>query len=188
MVKMLSFLDNYYNAKFEYPKQDDDETEALTETWYLFLGDYEYKIASTALKKLVIDKPTWPPTPGELVKQIQKMITQDDPVNITGPKAWQMVIDAIDKHSWTYNPKKVKEVLPEPVLKAAQVTGFNIINTGDPSFTRNQFIKTYEQIQQHEKERLMLPESIRKDVERLERPEVKQLAEGMSGEIETSNS
>lgn len=187
MVKILSFLDNYYNAKFEYPKSDDDETEALTETWFLFLGDYDYQLASTALKKLVIDKPTWPPTPGELVKRIQNIITKNNPVHISGPEAWHMVIESIQKHSWTYNPAKVKESLPEPVLKAAQVTGFNIINSGDPEFIRTQFIKTYEQIQQHEKERLMLPESIRQDVEKLERPEVQKLAEGMKGN-ETNNS
>jgi len=182
MVKMLSFLDNYYNAKFEYPKSDDDETAALTETWFLFLAEYDYNVASTALKKLVIDKPTWPPTPGELVKQIQKMLTKNDPVmKISGPEAWEKVRNAISKHSWFYHPEKVKEVLPEPVLKAAEVTGFSLINNNaDDSFIMNRFIKTYEQISEHEKERMLLPGGIRKDIERIERPEVKQLAERIS--------
>jgi hypothetical protein len=181
MVKMLSFLDNYYNAKFEYPKSDDDETAALTETWYLFLAEYDYNVASTALKKLVIDKPTWPPTPGELVKQIQKMLTKNDPVmKISGPEAWEKVRNAISKHSWFYHPEKVKEALPEPVLKAAEVTGLSLIANNPDSFTMNRFIKTYEQIKEHEKERKLLPGSVRKDIERIEKPEVKQLAERIS--------
>jgi hypothetical protein len=182
VIQLLSILDKYYNHKFNFPVEDDDENALVIETWHDYLGEYKYKVASVVLKKVMIEK-EWPPTPGDLIKEIQKAVTKDNPVmKISGPEAWNMVVSAIRRHSWVYNPKKVKEILPEPVLKAAEVTGFSLINNSgdDNSFIMNRFIKTYEQIQEHEKERMLLPSGIRKDIERLERPEVKQLAERMS--------
>jgi hypothetical protein len=181
VVQLLSILDKYYNHKFNFPVEDDDENALMIETWHDYLGDYDYHPASVVLKKLMIEK-EWPPTPGDLIRGIQKAMTRDEPVmKISGPKAWNMVLNAISKHSWVYNPKEVKEALPEPVLKAAEVTGFSLINNNaDDSFIMNRFIKTYEQIQEHEKERMLLPGGIRKDIERIERPEVKQLAERIS--------
>jgi hypothetical protein len=181
VIQLLSALDKYYNHKFNFPVEDDDENDLMIEIWYEYLGEYQYKVASVVLKKLMVEK-EWPPTPGDLIREIQKAITKDDPVmKISGPKAWNMVVSAISKHSWIYNPKKVKEALPEPVLKAAEVTGFSLINNNaDDSFIMNRFIKTYEQIQEREKERMLLPGGIRKDIEKIERPEVKQLAERIS--------
>lgn len=181
VVQLLSALDRYYNHKFNFPVEDDSENELLIEVWHDYLGDYDYHPASVVLKKLMIEK-KWPPTPGDLIRGIQKAMTRDEPImKISGPEAWNMVLNAISKHSWVYNPKGVKEALPEPVLKAAEVTGFSLINNNaDDSFIMNRFIKTYEQIQEHEKERMLLPGGIRKDIERIERPEVKQLAERIS--------
>ena len=185
VVQLLSVLDRYYNHKFNFPVEDDSENELMIETWHEYLKEYDYKPASVVLKKLMVEK-EWPPTPGDLIREIQKTMTKNEPVmKISGPEAWNKVLGAIRKHSWVYNPKRVKEALPEPVLKAAEVTGFSLINNNaDDSFIMNRFIKTYEQIQEREKERQLLPGSIRKDIERIERPEVKQLAERISGNDE----
>lgn len=186
MIQLLSILDKYYNHKFNFPVEDDDENSLMIETWHDYLGEYDYKPASIVLKKLMIEK-EWPPTPGDLIRGIQKAMTKNDPVmKISGPEAWNKVVTAIRRHSWAYHPEKVKEVLPEPVLKAAEITGFNLINNSgdDNSFLMNRFIKTYEQIQEREKERKLLPGSIRDDIKKIARPEVKQLAERMSGNNE----
>lgn len=182
MVKILKFLNNYYQNKFEFPKESDMDTEQVTETWYLFLGEYDYEVVSASLKKLVVNQAKWPPTPGEVIQEIEKNINESNPNQITGPEAWNLLIKAIRKHSWFYNPDKVVEELPETVLKAAQVTGFDVVAkaTDGDTYIMNRFIKTFEQIQQHENERKMLPGSIRRDVEKIDRPEVKQLASQIS--------
>jgi len=177
IVKMLKFLDNFYNNLFTFPRGTEQDTESLIETWYLFLGEYDYSIASSALKKLVMNRTEYPPNPGHLVNEIENMLHESDPNQLSGPEAWHMVIDAIQRHSYLYNPDKVKDALPETALKAAEVTGLNTIarSADSDTFIMNRFIKTYEQIQQHENERKMLPGSVREEVEKIERQEVKKL-------------
>lgn len=183
MVKILKFLNNYYQNKFKFPKETDMDTEQIIETWYIFLGEYDYEVVSASLKKLVINQAKWPPTPGEVIQEIEKNINESNPNQISGPEAWNLLLKAIRKHSWFYNPDKVKEELPETVLKAAEVTGLSTVaqSSENDTFIMNRFIKTFEQIKQHQNEREMLPGGIRKEVEKLDRPEVKQLAAEKSG-------
>jgi hypothetical protein len=186
MVKILKFLNNYYQNKFKFPKESDMDTKQIIETWYIFLGEYDYEVVSASLKKLVINQAKWPPTPGEVIQEIDSNLNENNPNQVSGPQAWSMLLSAIRKHSWFYNPDKVKEELPETVLKAAQVTGLDLVansNEGD-TFIMNRFIKTFEQIKQHEVEREMLPGGIRRDLEKIERPGVKQLAGEVSGNSE----
>lgn len=184
MVKILKFLNNYYGAKFKYPKESDMDTKQVTETWYIFLGEYDYNVVSASLKKLVVNKPKWAPTPGEVIQEINKNINRDNPNQITGAEAWNKVLRAIEKHSWFYNPEEVKAALPDTVLKAAEVTGLSAIakSTDGDSFIMNRFIKTFEQMKEHHNEREMLPGGIKEDVDKLKRPEVEKLADSMKGD------
>jgi len=177
MVKILKFLNNYYQNKFKFPKESDMDTKQIIETWYIFLGEYDYEVVSASLKKLVVNQAKWPPTPGEVIQEIDQNLNENNSNRVSGPEAWNMLLKAIRKHSWFYNPSKVREELPESVVKAAEVTGFGLVansSEGD-SFVMNRFIKTYEQIRQHENEREMLPGGIRKNIEKIERTGVKQL-------------
>ena len=56
MVKLLKFLNSYYQQKFDYPKENKQDTKMMIETWYMFLGEYDYKMVRTAIKKLVVNK------------------------------------------------------------------------------------------------------------------------------------
>lgn len=183
MVKILKFLNNYYQNKFKFPKESDMDTEQIIETWYIFLGEYSYEVVSASLKKLVVNQAKWPPTPGEVIQEIDNNVNRNNENRISGPEAWNLLLKAIRKHSWFYNPEKVKDELPEVVLKAAQVTGISTVAQSSESdtFIMNRFIKTFEQIKQHENEREMLPGGIKKDLDKIERPEVQKLADGKRG-------
>jgi hypothetical protein len=183
IVKLLKFLNSYYQNKFEYPKDDKKDSKFLENTWLMFLEEYEYDLVSTNLKKLVVNKPKWPPTPGELVQEIQKALLPEED-EISGPEAWGMLVSAIRRYSALYHPDKVLENVPERVAKTAQVVGLNAIARSNEAetFMMNRFIKTYEQFKQVDMERKMLPGSIRKDYEKIKgRSETEKLANKFKG-------
>ena len=167
MVKLLKFLNSYYQQKFDYPKGNKQDTKMMIETWYMFLEEFDYQVVRTAVKKIVVNK-EWPPTPGELVKEIKQMQTAEEN-KLTAGEAWNKVIKAIKKHSYFYNPEKVKEALPEKAKKAAYVVGFNLIaRQGDGnSYVFNSFKEVYNNLADKEDKREMLPESVREDVEKV---------------------
>ena len=104
MVKLLKFLNSYYQKKFEYPKETKEDTKMLIETWYMFLGDYDYNLIRTAIKKMVVEK-EWPPTPGELVKQIEKLKMSKEE-KLSGSEAWSRLQEAINKYG-RYRQKEI---------------------------------------------------------------------------------
>lgn len=180
LIKLLKFLNSYYQQKFEYPKSDTEDSKFIQETWYMFLGEYDYSLVRIAVKKLVVKK-EWPPTPGEVVKQIEKLKMSDED-KLTGPEAWDQLCTAIHNYG-RYREKKLLESLPDRVVKAAKVTGMELIYMkGGDSFIQNRFIKTYEQLQERDFERQMLPGSIKKDIERIGRPEVEKLTDNFKGD------
>lgn len=186
IIKVLKFINSYYQNKFEYPKEDEADTKMMNATWYMFLEDYDYNEVTASLKKLVINKPKWPPTPGELIQEINNNRNRGNPNKISGAEAWQKITRAIRVHGWFYNPKKVKKSLPESVLKAGNIIGLNVIansKEGD-TYLMNRFIKVFEDIKQNQDEVDMLPEGVKKDFEKIKRPEVEQLAESKKGEEE----
>ena len=130
-------------------------------------------------KKILIEK-EWPPTPGEIVKEIEKLKISDGD-KLSGPEAWEKLCHAIQKHG-RYHEKELLDSLPERVARAAQVTGMETIYMdGKNTFVMNRFIKTYEQLQERDFERRMLPGDVKNDIERIGRSDVKQLAESLRG-------
>lgn len=169
LVKVLTFISNCYPNKFEYPKQNDTDTEMLEQTWLIFLKDYDYQLVTTALKKLIINKPEWPPTVGELVQAIEDIKT---PVSdkLTGGEAWRMVIEAIRKYGVVYGTKEAMSSLPERVQKAVEcVGGLRVIGMSDENDTylMSQFIRIYNELTEKEIKQEKLPKSVREDIEKL---------------------
>lgn len=184
LVKTLTLISNSYPNKFKYPTGNEEDDEVFEETWFSYLSEYPYKVVAAVIRKLSVNNPTWPPTVGEVVQEIEKLrLSEDD--EITGPEAWQMTINAVGKYSAIYNPEKVLENLPELVRKTAQVVGLRKMAFNDEAdtFLRSSFIQTYEQIHQHEMERKMLPGNIRDDVDRIKRPETKKLADKFTRQL-----
>ena len=180
MIKLLKFLNSYYQQKFEFPKDATEDTNFLVEAWYIFLGDYDYNLVTTAAKKLVVDK-EWPPTPGELVKEIEKL-QMPDIEQIIGAEAWGLLQDAIKRYG-RYREDELFASLPKRVVKAAKVTGVDTIYNDNSSFMMSRYINTYELMQEHDFERQLLDPSTRKEIERLKRPEVEELVGKVKGDI-----
>jgi hypothetical protein len=184
IIKLLKFINSYYQGKFDYPKEDKADTKMINATWYMFLEDYDYNEVTASMKKLVINKPKWPPTPGELIQEINNNRNRDNPNKISGAEAWQKITRAIRVHSWFYNPKKVKESLPEAVKKAGELISFSVIansKEGD-TYLMNRFIKIFEDMKQQVDEKEMLPPGVRNDFEKIKKSEVQQLVESKKGE------
>src|SRR6056297_377994 len=77
----------------------------------------------------------------EFFEWIEKIM---QPERLTAGEAWEKVVEAIKKHSYLYNPEKVREVLPDRALRAAEVVGLNLITRkGGDSFVMNTYLKVY---------------------------------------------
>ena len=176
LIKLLKFLNNYYQKKFEYPKSNTEETKMLQETWMMFLGEYDYKLVTTATKKIVTEK-EWPPTPGEIMKEIEKLQMSEEE-KLTGAEAWGQLVQAIQKYG-RYNQKEMLDSLPERVANTARIVGLEVIYMNNDSFIQNRYINTYNQIQERDFDREMLPGNIKSDVDRIEKDKFEQLSNKM---------
>ena len=183
MIKLLKFLNSYYQQKFEYPKPDKEDSKMIEETWYMFLEDYDYSIIRTAAKKIVIEK-EWPPTPGEVVREIEKLKMPDEE-KLSGQEAWGKIIKLIRRYGTEYGREKIFENITE-ISRAAidAVGGLRIIGMSDENetFLMNNFIKVYESFNKRKKETEMLPDSIKNDIKKIQRSEVEKLADNFKGD------
>ena len=167
LIKILTFISNSYPHKFNFPCEDDADSKAIINTWATFLKDYDYKIVQTAVKKIIVNKPEWPPAVGELVREIENLQKSDDE-KLTAGEAWEKVTEAIARHSYFYNPSEVKEALPEKALRAAEVVGFELIaRKGGDSYVMNSYTKVYNNLEEKREKFELLPESVRKEVDEL---------------------
>mgnify|MGYP006291168635 CR=1 FL=1 len=168
MTKLLKFLNSYYQQKFDYPKENKQDTKMMIETWYMFLGEFNYELVRASAKKMVVNK-EWPPTPGELVQEVQKM-QMDEQDKLTAGEAWKEVLDAISRYGSTYGAKKTMDSLPDRVAKAVECCGgIRAIgmSSADDSYMMNQFKTVYNQLTVREHEKEMLPGNVREDVEKI---------------------
>lgn len=177
LVELLKFLNSYYQQRFEFPKKDKSDSKMMIETWYMFLKDYKYEEAMIITRKLVTEK-EWPPNPGEIMKEIEKLKAPATE-KITAEEAWLMVNNAIEKHSYFYQPEKVREVLPDRVLRAAETVGLDLIaNEGQDSYIMNAFIKAYKGLSEREEKTLRLPTSHREAIQELTQKYTQKAIEG----------
>ena len=175
VLKLLKYLNSYYSQKFENPS-DESDLDIKVNTWHDFLGLYPESKVMAATKKLISEK-EWPPTPGEIMKQIEKLQMPEEE-KLTGAEAWSQLVQAIQKYG-RYNQKEMLDSLPERVANAARIVGLEVIYMNNDSFIQNRYINTYNQMQDRDHEREMLPGNIKSDVKRIERGKVKQLSKEM---------
>lgn len=164
LIKILTFISNSYPSKFEFPLDNREETKFFTETWYSFLKDYDYQLVRIAVKKLIINNSTWPPTVGEIVNEIESLIT---PIGekLSGGEAWQITLDAVRKYGY-YQAGLAMSTLPELVQKTIHCYGgFAAVCHSEihNSFVRHNFIKIYQELASKKKDEEMLPPSLKKE-------------------------
>lgn len=166
ILKLLKYLDSYYSRKFSLP-DDKQDFNLKVNTWHDFLSDYSSGEVMPATKKLISEK-EWPPTPGEIMKQIEKLkMSEED--KISGQEAWGKLINLIRKHGVMYGgSKKILENITEASKEAIRALGgLRIIGMSDENetFLMNNFIKAYDSFRDRKQEKEMLPNSIKNDVE-----------------------
>ena len=157
-IKILSYLNTCYNNRFKFPKADDEDgTDLIIEVWYDLLQYYDYRLVVAAVKKLIINKPQWPPTPGEVVREAEKLKLPGK-AKITAGKAWYLALEAVRKHGY-YNAKDGMESLPPAVREAVQNFGgfAALCHSQDTSYVKNQFMKIYQDVISKNQETAYLP-------------------------------
>jgi len=167
VLKLLTWIGNVYQKKFDFPKNDNKDNKMMIKTWARYLKEYDYKTAQVALDKLIINKPKWPPTVGELVQEIEKI---SRPERLTAGEAWANVLHAVRRHGVLYGTKKAMNSLDPLTRKAVEcVGGIRIIGMSDENDTymMNRFIKVYNNLEEKEADREYLPGNVRKEVEML---------------------
>ena len=174
ILGLLRYLNSFYGKKFEIP------TAAATldmkvNTWYKFLKDYDYKISELATDRLITNK-EWPPTPGEIAREVKKLQTPEQD-KLTAGEAWELVVRAIRKYGVLYGTKEAEASLPRKVLKAVNCIG-GLRNVGmsdeNDTYYMNMFLKVYNDVSEAIDLDERLPEGIRKEsqmlAERFRRP------------------
>lgn len=166
VLKLLKYLDSYYEKNFELPTQEDD-LDIKVNTYYDFLGEYPFELLMTATKKLISRK-EWPPTPGEIAEEIENMKKSEDE-KFTAGEAWEEVLQAIKEHSYFYNPDKVKNRLPDKAKRAAEVVGFEVIarEGNGNTYVFNSFKEAYNNLAEKREKVELLPKSVRREVNQL---------------------
>jgi len=164
-IKILSYLNNCYNNRFKFPKANDKDgtaTKLMVEVWYDLLQYYEYQLVVAALKKLIINRPQWPPTPGEIVQVAEKLMLPDAS-KISAGEAWYLALEAVHKHGY-YNCKDGMDSLPPAVREAVRNFGgfAAFCHSQDTSFVKNQFIKIYQEVELKRKDTAYLPKPFKK--------------------------
>lgn len=169
LIKVLTFISNAYPQKFNFPCEDEKDSKALINTWGTFVKDYDYKMVQIAVKKLIINKPEWPPTVGELVGEIENIQTPKED-KLSAGEAWELVLKAIRRHGVLYGTERAESELPRKVLKTVNCIGglknIGMSNENDTYFM-NQFCKMYNDVSQAIDMDERLPGSIKKETEML---------------------
>jgi hypothetical protein len=169
VVRMLSYMSYNYLGRFKFPKDNMKDTEMMIEVWYDFLQYYDYDLVIKVLKKLMITSAEWPPTVGELVKEI-KVITTPPEDKLNAGEAWALALNAVRRYGY-YNSKEAMNFLPEKVRDAVEhFGGFRILCHSDENngYARSQFIRLYNEITRKDREFSYLPDRLREELREIE--------------------
>jgi len=156
MMKLLTVLTEVY------PKFEVNDIKA--QVFYELLGDLDYSILQTAIKKHMLTN-DYPPTIAELRKQALEIMNPS--IQMTAAEAWGEVQKAIRYYGW-YREEEALASMSEGARKITQYIGWqNICEAENIDVLRGQFFKMYGQVEAREKTEALLPESIRNNVKAL---------------------
>lgn len=165
IIKLLTYLNHCYPGKFNFPKKVKRENQMLIEVWYDLLKNYQYKKLSSVVKKVVVNNGHWPPSVGEIVKEVEKLsIPAVD--KITAGEAWMLVLNAVRKYGY-YNSAQAMESLPKKVRETIEhFGGFEAIchSEANNNYVRSHFIKLYKEVNRHNEEYMYLPSTVRNEL------------------------
>ena len=165
IIKLLTYLNHCYPGKFNFPKKSKRENEMLIEVWYDLLKQYDNKKMSCVIKKIVVNNGHWPPSVGEIVKEIEKINTPTSD-KITAGAAWMLVLNAVRKFGY-YNAKEGMDSLPKKVRETVEhFGGFTAIchSEANNNYVRSHFMKLYQEVNRYNEEYMYLPISVKNEL------------------------
>lgn len=166
LIKVLTFLASSYHGKFKFPKKSKEQNELLVESWYTYLQEYDYELVKTSVKRSIVYHAEWPPTIGELVKEIQELKNKNTK-KVIPEEAWKIAKEAVRKYGF-YNAKGAKKSTPPLVWKSINLTGgysYLCHSREHDTYLRSQFIKNYKTLLEEEKPERLLPSNIKEEIE-----------------------
>ena len=135
-------------------------SEATVSVWYELLGDLDFRVAQTAVKKILLESP-YPPTIADIRKSA---VDVSVPRKLSGAEAWGKVINAIHGYG-SYGQEKALAALDATTAKVVRYMGWRELCTSEePGVIRGQFLKMYQQVQKREEEDELLPAALKDDI------------------------
>jgi hypothetical protein len=133
--------------------------------WHELFCDIPYKVAMTAVKKLMLSS-KFPPTIAELRKEVLAVtIPAED--RITPAEAWGMVVHAIRDYG-SYREVDALASLPEVVARVVRYIGWRELCLCDePDIIRAQFMRMFDQVAAKERDRKLLPSGLQEQISKL---------------------
>jgi hypothetical protein len=164
LVKILVTLNNSYN-NFHYPLGTIESSRLMLATWNEMIGHYDYYLAATAIKSLIVNMPDYPPNLGQVVQAIEKLL---QPARLTPGEAWAEVLNSIGKYGY-YNEKEGIESLSPLVRQAVECMGGyrDLCMAENNSYLYDRFAKIYNGLEVKSKEFEMLPKPVKVEVQKL---------------------
>jgi len=149
-----------------YPKFYKDSSEssiALSiKVWQSIFEEESYEEVVKGLKAYMSHDEGFPPTPGLIKKEIHSKRQ----LGINSSEAWALVRKAIS--NGIYGATEEFENLPPTVQRAVGspevIHDWSMVEEGQLAYVQRQFMKTYDVLQEEEKETKQLPSSVKKEI------------------------
>ena len=167
ILKLIFVVKAAYPKSFErYTRADYDNMQVA---WGMALEDFSYAEASWGLKSFLKgDSKGFPPSPGQIVNEIQKM-KFNPKTEMTAAEAWELVYKAICDLRWD-EPEiefnKLPNVCKRAIGSAAGLVQIAMMDNEDVMIgEKARFIRQYDSIREHEKDYERLPNRVKELIE-----------------------
>ena len=151
-----------------YPNWKIDNLSITIDTWFEFLGHYEYQEVMMAVKSYITsDKSGFAPSIGAINDLVNTIGEQMDGTDLNEMQAWSLVSNALRCSSW--HSKEEFDKLP-PLIQRAVGSADNLRHwaTDDnynESVIMSQFISVYKSVVKQEKQNRRMPLDVRQQIE-----------------------
>lgn len=147
-------------------KKDKTQKQLMIHTWLECLGDLDYQLVLQAVKKSIISSP-YPPTIYEIRKNAMNIVK---PVTSNALELWDECYKMISKGTYMTQEEfdKHSEICKKFLGSTSQLrnyarTDIDVINT----VVKGQFMKQCDVLIQEEKEKRLIPETMKKFIGQL---------------------
>jgi len=158
-----------------FPRFQVDDSGITLNVWHEMLGDLDYAVATTAVKKLIMQN-TFPPAIAEVRKAAMEIL---NPGQVTGSEAWGEVTKAIRDYGYYREDEALASMSPTTARVVRHMGWQDICMSEEPTgVLRGQFLRMYGQVADGEQEQQLLPAGLREQIGKLAAGKDLRLVEG----------